>query len=226
MSKRYFLLDETISSKEINRTMCRVVADKLQPLNHFAPLEPLSAGEPSHHTNDIIPDILPEPYVSTSTQDFVSTVRRSDIAPALATYLGLNLSNRNQQSVSLQGESVKRYTLANPAQYFNRLIENELYARDVSKLLQSVRPGKAYLIVGFLTVTGAVWKHKRAREKSAGAKFNVPVGNIIGIGSQSGLDAGMNFEIERGTRAQRTIHVAEEEIFAVALYEMGGFELD
>lgn len=196
--------------------MCRVVADKLLPLHHFAPSELLSTEEPSHNTNDIIPDILPEPYITTSRQDLVTLMRRSDIATTLTTYLGLNLSPGDTQSVSLQSESVKRYTLANPAQLFNRLMTNELYARDVTNLLRTVRPEKAYLVVGFLTVTGAVWKRNQAHEHSAEVKFSVPVGDIVSIGAQAGLDAGVSLANEQGTGAQRTMHVAEEEIFAVA----------
>jgi hypothetical protein len=37
MGDGYFLLDETISFEEINRMMCRVVADKLLPLHHLLP---------------------------------------------------------------------------------------------------------------------------------------------------------------------------------------------
>jgi hypothetical protein len=222
MRDRYFLLDETISAKEINRMMCRVVVDKLLPLHHFAPSEPLFTEEPSHHTNDIIPTILPEPYISTSRQDFVTNVQRSDIASTLITYLGLNLSHVDQQSVSLQRESVKRYTLANPAQYFDRLISNELYARDVVNLLQKAR-GKGFLVVGFLTVTGAVWKRTKAQEHSTGARVSVPIGDITGIpgiGTQAGLDVGLSIGNEHGTRAQCTMHVAGEEIFAIAYCEV------
>ncbi|KAJ5722280.1 hypothetical protein N7488_000315 [Penicillium malachiteum] len=222
MKDRYFLLDETIPAKEISRMMCRVVVDKLLPLHHFAPSEPSSTEEPSHHTNDIIPDILPEPCISTSRQDFVTSVHRSEIVSTLTTYLGLDLSRENQQSVSLHSDSVKRFTLSNPESQFDRLVANPLYARDVFNLLQKARLGKAYLVVGFLTVTGAVWQHKRNREHSERGTIGVPVGDLvgIGIGSQAGLDAGLRLGNTQGTCAQFTMHISEEEIFAIAYCEV------
>ena len=177
--------------------MCPVVAGKLLPLQHFAPSEPLSTEEPSYNTNDIIPNNLPEPYIITFTLHFVTSMRRSDIVTTLTTYLGLSLSHGDGQSISLQSESVKRYTLANPAELSNRLMTNELYAQDVTNLLRTVRPEKAYLVVGFLTVTGAVGKRNLAREHSAGVKFSVPIGDIVGIGAQAGLDAGVNLGNEK-----------------------------
>lgn len=117
--------------------------------------------------------------------DIVTTFNYLPFAESLSRY---------RQSASLQSESVKRYTLANPAQLFNRLMTNELYARDATNPLRTIRPEKAYLVVGFLTATGAVWKRNQAREHSAGVEFSVPVSDIVGIGAQAGLDAGVNLE--------------------------------
>ena len=222
MGNRYFLLDETIPAKEISRMMCRVVVDKLLPLHQFAPREPSSIDEPSHHTNDIIPDILPEPSISTSRQDFITTVHRSEILSNLTTYLGLDLSRENQQSVSLHSDSVKRFALSNPSIQFDRLVANPLYARDVFDLLQKAHHGKAYLVVGFLTVTGAVWQHNGTREHSEGARVSVPIGDITGMGisSQLGLDAGLKLGNKHGNSVQSTMRVSEEEIFAIAYCEV------
>ncbi|KAJ5274018.1 hypothetical protein N7478_009143 [Penicillium angulare] len=232
MKNRYFLLDETIPAKEISRMMCRVVVDKLLPLHHFAPSEPSSTEEPSHHTNDIIPDILPEPFISTSRQDFVTSVHRSAIVSTLTTYLGLDLSREDQQSVSLHSESVKRFTLSNPANQFDRLVANPLYARDVFNLLQKARLGKAYLVVGFLTVTGAVWQHKRNREHSEGGRISVPAKRSKGHHLTFGHD---DDEVEPGSDKEDAIEEGKiiivydddvEEPNTSRVYEAGEFALN
>lgn len=55
-----------------------------------------------------------------------------------------------------------------------------------------------------------------SREHSADVKYSVSARDIVGIRAQAGLEAGVNLGNDQGTHTQHTMHVAQEEIFAVA----------
>ena len=211
---RYFFLDEACPAKDIESMMCRVVFDKLLPLYKFAPSTPLSPNETPHNTNDIIPDILPSPSLTTNRKDFLETVRDSKLQASLTSFFGLDFGRSRQDRLSLETEQVKRYTLNNPGQYFEALMENKLYAQDVRKLLRSTHFGRAYLVVGFLTTSGATWVQKRTKENTTGGSVTIPISAIAG--APTGLDPTISPGISTSSNQERTMHVAEEEIFAVA----------
>jgi hypothetical protein len=154
--RRFFILDETIPATEIESFMCRVVALKNLPLTKFVPFPPISPGEPSHNTNDITPSILPTPSLSTSRKEFLKVVREREIKVGLTAFFGLDFARNKEESRSLESQLIKRYTLSNPEHHFQKLMENEHYARDIHTLLDSNKLHHAYLVTGFLTTTGAI----------------------------------------------------------------------
>jgi hypothetical protein len=196
--------------------MCRVVVDKFLPLLKFAPMEPLSSStEPSHNTQDIIPDVLPSPSLSTNRKDLLEIVRESKLKASLTAFFGLDTERSTEEYLSLQSQQVKRYTLKNPDQYFKKLMENELYARDVRELLETTFLSRGYFVVGFLTTVGAVWTQSRSKGHSEGATAKLPVTTITGIPMPQ-LDPSISHSHSTTFNQRHCMHVAQEEIFAVA----------
>jgi hypothetical protein len=127
--RRHHFLDEACAKKEIKKMMCRVVVNKLLPLEKYAPEDPLQ-GEPSHTVEAILPDILPEPFVYENHRQFLERVNEGSIRAKISSLFHVDLSSSAKDGLSMQSGTVKRYTLNNPHQKFKRLMENEDYARE------------------------------------------------------------------------------------------------
>jgi hypothetical protein len=223
--RRFFLLDESCSVDEIKHMMCRVVANKLLPLHKFVPFEAISKGDVPHNTDDIIPNILPPPSQSTTRKEFLESVRGTDISTSLTAFFGLDFSRSQEEKVSLESELVKRYTLKNPEQYFDKLMANDMYANDVRNFLQG--NSSAYLVVGFLTTTGTIWKAEQAKKTSEGISVTAPVSQLAGVPIPGLLDPSVGLTGSTEQRHGRQMHIADEEIFAVAYCEVrNSYSLD
>ncbi|PMD20403.1 hypothetical protein NA56DRAFT_646518 [Hyaloscypha hepaticicola] len=213
---RFFLLDQPISATEAKSFLCRVVVSTTSPLTQFAPFS--LPGTPSHNTNDIIPSILPEPSLSTSIKAFRKAARERGVSVKLANLVGFDITRNEEQSRTLESESVKRYVLPNPDHYFEELMKNEHYSRDVRALLEKVWPRHAYLVTGFLTTTKSAWKIDGSQNSKNALNVTVPVSTLLpaavaGTGAvdiNGGL-GGLGSSQQSDVRA-----VAEEEIFAVS----------
>jgi hypothetical protein len=192
--------------------MCRVVADPLLPLHNFAPLEPLSADEPTHNVQDILPNILKAPQVYENRRDFVESVQDGAVRAGLATLFNIDFASRSAEGISLQSEKLKRYTLNNPEQTFNELMINEDYARDVQGLLRKF--GRAYLVVGFLTTSGTIWAQSQTRGSTFGFNVTLPISETLG--APAPVDPNVDTSVSGASRRGLHMHVVKEEIFAVA----------
>jgi hypothetical protein len=217
---RFFLLDEPCPASEIPSMMCRVAANKTLPLFRFAPVEPLSPDEARHNTNDIITGILPEPTLTTNRRDFISRVRDAHMRASLSLFFGVDLERTTEESVSLETQEVKRYSLSNPHNYFRTLMANELYARDVHDLLRA-NYGRAYLVIGFDTTTGATWTHSRIQRRTADVDVTAPVTQLatgLPLPLPPGLDANPSISpgISLESSTDGSLTAPGEEIFAVA----------
>ena len=212
---RFFQVEETCPASEIPKMMGRVVADKYFPMELYAPKEPLS-GEPSHNTNDIIPSILPKPSPSTDRKDVLQNTKETGLKASLTALFGLELTKDKQELATLETEEVKRYSLNNPREYFNRLMENELYAWDVNELLKS--KGRAYLVTGFLTTKGALWTFSNTKANRNAVDASVPVTGLAGATIPIPGFKDPQFGASHSTTygRQRQMRVLEEEIFAIA----------
>jgi hypothetical protein len=58
----------------------------------------------------------------------------------LANLVGFHVTRNEEQSRTLESESVKRSILPNPEHYFEELMKNEIYSRDVRALLEKSGP--------------------------------------------------------------------------------------
>ncbi len=213
---RFFLLDQPISVTEAKSFLCRVVVSTTSPLKQFAPFS--LPGTPSHNTDDIIPSILPEPSLSTSIKAFRKATRERGVSAKLANLVGFDVTRNEEQSRTLESESVKRYVLPNPEHYFEELMKNEHYSRDVRALLEKVWPHHAYLVTGFLTTTKSAWKIDGSQNSKTALNFTAPVSNVLpaavagtGAVDSDGRLGGSGLSQQSDERT-----VAEEEIFAVS----------
>jgi hypothetical protein len=211
--RRFFVLDESCPASEIPNMMCRVVADKLLPLAKFAPIEPLSPSEPRHNPQDIIASILPPPSLSTNRKDFLEAVHSNKLSASLTSFFGFDFARSTEERLILQTKSVKRYTLNNPEVYFKTLMQNEYYARDIRQLLEDSK--HAYLVVGFLTTTGAIWTQSRGKNSHDSASVTLPISELAGVPMPQ-LDAKLCPSRTVAMKQSREMRVAQEEIFAIA----------
>ncbi len=194
--------------------MCRVVVNKLLPLEKYAPEDPLP-GEPSHTVGDILPNILPEPFVYENHREFLEKVNEGKIRAKISSLFQVDLSSSAKDGLSMQSGTVKRYTLNNPHQKFKRLMENEDYARDVRELLKDTSFGRAYLVVGFLTTTKTIWTQTESRSLSIGIKLSLPA-QVIGSPLPKSASPELHPLVSTTKRRDQCMHVVEEQIFAVA----------
>ncbi|ETN44504.1 uncharacterized protein HMPREF1541_10174 [Cyphellophora europaea CBS 101466] len=210
--KRFFLLDETCQKEEVVSMMCRVVVDYRLPLKEYAPVEPIGGTERRHNPQDIIPDILPKPSLSNSRRDFIKQLTADSAKLVVTDYFGLNGKRSKEETVELESRAVYRYSLKQPGQYFQHLLKDELYERDVRSLLK--KHGKGYLVVGFLTTEGATWKLTAGKGKSMGVNFKVPVSSATGGPPQ--LDPTIELSHDQENAGEHSYAAEETEVFAVA----------
>lgn len=214
--RRFFILNETVPATDIGSFMCRVVASKTLPLIKFAPSPPMAPGDHPHNTNDIIPSILPTPSLSTNRKEVVQVIRERGISIALTSFFDLNFARSRDEKSMLESQLVKRYTLPNPEHYFQRLMQNEHYARDVRTLLDNSHFHRAYLVTGFMTTKGAVWKTDSGQKKTNGFEVTVPVSELAAVPVPGSLDFRFGPTVMTSTQQNREMRVADEEIFAVS----------
>jgi hypothetical protein len=143
-----------------------------------------------------------------------SRVEGQGFHSSLAKIFKLNLDRNREDKLTVNGELVKQYVLTNPGQYFEDLMKNELYARDVHDLLKGTTFGQAYLVTGFMTIKNSNWTHHDSKGHAAELKATVPLSEVAGI--PAGLDATINSSINKCLRVESQMHIEGEVIFAVA----------
>ncbi|KAG4414210.1 hypothetical protein IFR04_012657 [Cadophora malorum] len=210
----FFLLDQPIPATEIKSFLCRVVVSPTSPLSQFAPFS--LPGTPSHNTDEIIPSILPEPSLSTSIKAFRKAARERGGSVKLSNLVSFNVSRSEERSSTLESESIKRYVLPNPEYYFQELMGNDHYSRDVRTLLGKVWPRHAYLVTGFLTTIKSAWKIDASRNSDAALQFTVPVCSVLPAAVSGALDIDSGLRGASSSQQSDERAVAEEEIFAVS----------
>jgi hypothetical protein len=215
--KRYFILDETCPGEEIQSMMGRVVLDYRLPLKEYAPREPLDGSEPRHNPQDIIPNILPKPSLTTNRRDFLRSLAEVDVQATLTEYFGFNLFRTKEETIEVESRAVRKYSLNQVAQYFTKLMENPLYDRDVRQLLS--RQGKAYMVVGFLTTEGTTWKRSVGVGRSLGGKLKAPISMAVGMPPE--LDPSLSASHKRESSQEQSFETPQVEIFAIA-YDVVG----
>ena len=211
--------------------MCRVVADVQLPLFKYAPPEPVSLAsskadpERAHNPSDLIKDLLPKPSLTTNRKDVLDNTHDASVKASLTTLFGLEGNLKSEEKVKLETKEVRRYTLNNPELYFNTLMTDELYERDVRALISKTKWGEAYLVIGFLTTSNATFDRTSNHNTGFEGHGRVPVTEILGAPPLPGLD--LDPELVAKMNLDRKLEMAhtmspDEEIFAVAYLTVQG----
>lgn len=134
----------------------------------------------------------------------------------LAKLVGFQVTRNEEQSRTLESESVKSYVLPNPDHYFEELMKNEYYARDVRVLLGKAWPRHAYLVTGFLTTTKSAWKMEGSQNNKTSLNVAVPVSSVLpaAVAGAVAINGGIYGLVSAQQSDERA--VAKEEIFAVS----------
>ncbi|KAE8141786.1 hypothetical protein BDV38DRAFT_174169 [Aspergillus pseudotamarii] len=214
--RRYFLLDERVPKSEIDSFICRVVETFSLPQTRFAPSPSRTPGQPSHNTNDIIPDILPEPVLTTNRKDLIQVARKKGIRAQLSILLHIDVTRGSIEKRQLESNIVKQYALPNPEHCFKVLMQNEHYAQDVQELLERTKTHRAYLVTGFLTAVGTTWTIESTSSTENGFGVNVPVSIFLSVPAGDVLNFTLQPQICSETLNSRELFSEEEEIFAVS----------
>ncbi len=219
-TRRFFVLDDTIPSSEIPHMMCRVVEDKLRPLDFYTPSKRGSLQPERHSPVDIIPDILPKPFVRKVTKDQVKVTREQGLGAALGAFFEVNTSHSKQEEAELQTKEVKQYSLENPTDYFDDLIENENYQADLKKFLLTVKRRRGYLVTGFLTTTEAILKRTTGNSSEDSFTATIPTDLALaaaGVPVPPGLtNPSITPRQASEMSRNREMVLGENEIFAVS----------
>lgn len=204
--------------------MCRVVEDMQLPLFRYAPVEPiiladaLEEQERPHNPSDLIPDILPEASVTTNRKDFLSTITDKSVKARVLEIFGLCGGLNHEQKVDLETKEIRRYALSNAGEYFNVLMRDDLYERDVRALLKTSF-GRAYLVVGFLTTSNAKWNQDGSSRSTVELRGALPVNAIVAAaGAPLPVIVDPSFSAKNNVThiSNRSHDSPDEEIFAVA----------
>jgi len=212
--RRFFNLDEAISGNEIESMMGRVVADFRLPLRSYASNDVLTSNERRHNPQDIIPSILPPPSMTTNRKDLLQSIRSKELHTSLTDYFGIDFARTDVEKVLLESRVFNRYTLKQNKQYFDQLMKDPLYSRDVRKLLR-VSKGKGYFVVGFMTTEGAVWRRGTGQEHSAGFTVKAPLSLATGFLPQ--LDPGIPPSISTQEAQGRSYDANQVEILSLRM---------
>lgn len=205
--RRFFILDYPISHVQMSTMLCRVVADKYNPDRAFAPDEPLAS--------QLLPDLVPEPFITTNRSDFFDNVRSVGLETKLLEIFHVGADRSDGNSIGLESEMVKRYSLSNPEPKFAKLMENPHYAAAVSSILAGKRSGKGYLVTGFMTTTNATWSKGTIKDRAFGGGVTLDPGLLAG-GVPSGFGVGVDASRSTSTSKQSGWVSPGEEIFAVS----------
>lgn len=210
--RRFFILDEPCSASSIPKLLGRVVTDKFLPLQKSAPFPSTTLP---HNPEDIIPNILPTPSISTNRKEVLSVANEQGLGLSLGLLFGVNVARSNGDKLELESEEVKQYTLNSPDDIFDMLMENDLYATDVQKLLTTSKRSHGYLVTGFMTTTGTLWTRTKEQSRTKGVAVTLPISQLVpGLPLQ--LDPGIEPSQTTTAGRETAMHISEEQIFAVS----------
>ena len=216
--RRFFLLGAPCAQEEIKGMMGRVVRDRLWPLQDaYAPFEPLDSSEARHNTQDILPEILPKPELSTNRREFIQSVQKHGVRAELTSLFGLELDWSDEHSAQLESAEVKRYMLKNPERFWDRLRKDAAYEKDVTELLDKCHWKKGYFVTGFMSAVGPLWKKSQRKVHSVGGTITAPVSATL-LGTPTPLDPSLGMNNANKIASSSKWHTSGEQIFAVSYY--------
>jgi hypothetical protein len=193
-----------------------IVETKSLPLARFAPCRPLTPGQPSHNTNEIIPGILPQPLLSVNRKETIQIFREKGISGQLSAPLGFDIMRGSSETRQLESELVKQYTLPNPERHFETLMQNQHYVQDVRALLETTKSHRAYSVTDFLTALRATWTIESGTNTANSLGVNIPLSTLVSVPVPGLLDFSFQPRISSSAQQSRELSSGREEIFAVS----------
>ncbi|KAK3293062.1 uncharacterized protein B0H64DRAFT_376031 [Chaetomium fimeti] len=151
----------------------------------------------------------------TNRKDLFENARNSGVQTKLAKLFHMGTDRSMGDSIGLESELVKRYSLSNPERRFAELMEDPRYAAEVSSLLAKKRSHRGYLVTGFMTTTNSAWSKSATDDKSLKTGVTLDP-SLITSGAPSGLDIGVDTSHNVSGSNQSEWVSPNEEIFAVS----------
>ncbi|KAH7251105.1 hypothetical protein BKA59DRAFT_124546 [Fusarium tricinctum] len=214
--RKYFVLRDPLSVTEADSLLGRLVTSTTSPLDRFAPCP--DPRRPPHNTNDILPCILPQPDISTSCDQTITIAKDHGFSVQLSALLNVKLSRNGEETIRLESDLVKKYTLRSPEIDFELLMENEDYAKDARDLLEKTKGNRAYFITGFITASEATWSTEKTTGRGGGFDSTVPTGQACGIPDSGFLNIGFGANRFTSNTQSYTRYIAQEHIFAISYH--------
>lgn len=94
---------------------------------------------------DIIPNLLPSPLMSTKWKDFIQSDVLGEARTGLTKFFGFNIVKTDEEKLILESKVIKRFSLEQTKDVFGRLIEDDLYNSEVRAFLKENDAGKRTL---------------------------------------------------------------------------------
>jgi hypothetical protein len=215
MPGRHFVLDQPSAESHASKLLARVTLDIKDPLRAFAPREAAEGTSTGRNPQDIIPNLMPTPLLSTNRKDLIQKKVSSEGRTGLADFFGFNIARTDEEKLALESEIVKRYSLDQTKDVFDRLMKDPLYNSEVRKFLKDHGVRKAFFVVGFITTEGSVWARDRTREHSASIKGQVPLSSVTAT-PIPGPDLSMKLSTSDNNSHEQKFSFKGPLIFAVA----------
>lgn len=158
----FYLLDQTFPASQGPKLLCSAVASKQSPRAVSAPFghgaaPPAANISLSSAQTQTQPAAAPRPFTTRVTCSSIYTLQHilssswvADAPKARISQLLLDLPS--SASLTSSDLVVRRYTLDNPQQCFQRLLSDPSTAKDVRALVSQCLPRYAYFVTGFLSV--------------------------------------------------------------------------
>jgi len=215
MPSRYFILDEPTPESRARKLLGRVVQDITSPLRSFAPRAAQDTSSIGGDPQSIIPNLLPAPFESTKVKDSIRNNVSNEAGTHLTDFLGFNIAKIDEDKLVLESNVVKRYSLEQTRDVFDRLMEDPVYSSEVRQFFKKHRVREAYFVVGFITTEGSVWTRTRSRGHEAGVNGQVPL-SAIAVVPIPGTGVGLKLSTSDNQVREQKFSSEESLVFAVA----------
>jgi hypothetical protein len=137
MSARHFVLDESIAESNAGKLIGRVVLDIASPAASIRTLrEAVEETSSGRNPQDIIPNLLPSPLLSTKRKDFIQNNISGEARTGLTEFFGFNVARTDEEKLTLESKAVKRYSLEQTKDAFGRLMKDDAYNTEVRAFLK------------------------------------------------------------------------------------------
>lgn len=206
---KFIVLPYSLHGKHISTFMGRIVQDPLDPLRRFVPEDYKNSGP-----DRICPGILEEPIAYATRADIAKSADTRHLNLVLTIYFALAGKLDTSESISKDGDLVKRYQMSQNTLRLERLLADPSFRAETLKLVTESKGKKLFFVVGFLTTEGTEWKLEGKESRLGVARGRVPVGPLTG--NTPDLDVSAAVEWESNRTKNVTGRVEQEEIFAVA----------